>query len=825
MTDLWQQSMSSAISAFTAALSTPFAAFQPGAGMKGGQSHHADVAAQSTGDLASKIAITSPIAPMNMLPDAATYSIDAWQRWILLLDVLRRRGDQFIEHAEQGKPPVLTFAHEMVLDGRHLKRPCNYMLLRIKPAPGIEIDPAKRPFVIVDPRAGHGPGIGGFKPDSQIGAALQAGHPCYFVGFHPEPVPGQTLSDVAAAEATFLEHVSALHEACASKPCVIGNCQAGWAVMALSAARPDLMGPIIIAGSPLSYWAGVKGQNPMRYLGGLYGGAWLAALAGDLGNGRFDGAHLIGNFEKLDPANTLWKKMYNLYASIDTEAERYLAFERWWGGYFLLNSEEIEAITDELFVGNKLTAGSIVGKDGRRLDLRNIRSPILVFASWGDNITPPQQALGWILDLYDSVDEIRAHEQTIVYNLHQDIGHLGIFVSGRVARKETAEFIENIDLIDLLPPGLYEMTIHPKDPDIPGADLIGGNYLSRFEPRTLDDIRHLGGNTTEDDQRFATVARVSDINKGLYVTFGRPQIRAAVSEPFAQWLRLTNPVRMQHYLFSHLNPFMAPIESLADWVRENRRPVGPDNAFLTAEETVSEFIVRSLNAYRDQRDHFVERLFLDLYGSPLLQALVGLSAPGGSARPPRTRDEAFEALVEKKKAEIMGRASSGGFTEALFRVLAYAGRSREAIDERSFQMLRRIRDEHPGSAKRPLGEVREIFREQAFLMQMDEAGALASLPALIPEAEQRKELLAIAERVLTAAGPLTTEQRSRLRKLELLLAGETKPSDSARRLMAAARDNPLHQAADELAHDGGKRGGKNDGSTAVRRAEPPTKVT
>jgi poly(3-hydroxyalkanoate) synthetase len=103
-----------------------------------------------------------------------------------------------------------------------------------------------------------------------------------------------------------------------------------------------------------------------------------------------------------------------------------------------------------------------VTKEGQRVDLRNIRSPILVFASFGDNITPPQQALGWILDLYDSVDDIRSREQTIIYNLHHDIGHLGIFVSGKIARKETAEFVENIDLVDLLPPGLYELIIEPK---------------------------------------------------------------------------------------------------------------------------------------------------------------------------------------------------------------------------------------------------------------------------------------------------------------------------------------------------------------------------
>ena len=93
-----------------------------------------------------------------------------------------------------------------------------------------------------------------------------------------------------------------MHPDAQGKPCVIANCQAGWAIMAMGAIHPDLMGPMIIAGSPLSYWAGVKGQNPMRYTGGLSGGTWLTALSSDLGNGRFDGSLLVSNFEKLNPA-------------------------------------------------------------------------------------------------------------------------------------------------------------------------------------------------------------------------------------------------------------------------------------------------------------------------------------------------------------------------------------------------------------------------------------------------------------------------------------------------------------------------------------------
>ena len=89
--------------------------------------------------------------------------------------------------------------------------------------------------------------------------------------------------------------------------------------------------------------------------------------------------------------NTLWTKQYNLYSKIDTEAPRYLSFERWWGGHVNLNAKEIQTIVDDLFIGNKLAAGEIQNSDGITVDLRNIRSPVVVFCSKGDNITPPQQ--------------------------------------------------------------------------------------------------------------------------------------------------------------------------------------------------------------------------------------------------------------------------------------------------------------------------------------------------------------------------------------------------------------------------------------------------
>ncbi len=293
---------------------------------------------------------------------------------------------------------MLVFDYDTVLDARDFPKPANYALVRIKPdASHAKTDAKKRPFVVIDPRAGHGPGIGGFKMDSEIGIALQHGHPCCFVMFFPYPMPGQTIESVCAAEIAFMKKVNELHPDADGKPFVIGNCQGGWALIMLAALAPQHVGPLLLAGSPVSYWAGVEGKNPMRYSGGLLGGTWLASLAGDLGHGKFDGAYLVNNFEGLNPANTYWSKLYNLYAQVDTERERFLEFEKWWGGLFLMNKEEMEWITKNLFVGNKLSAGEVESFDGKhRVDIRNIRTPIVVFASWGDNITPPQQALNWI---------------------------------------------------------------------------------------------------------------------------------------------------------------------------------------------------------------------------------------------------------------------------------------------------------------------------------------------------------------------------------------------------------------------------------------------
>jgi Protein of unknown function (DUF3141) len=705
---------------------------------------------------------------------AQEYWVDACQRWLLTLDALRQRGNNYLEQKKLISPAVLSFPFEVVLDGRTFDRPVNYVLVRIEPPAGVTVDPRKRPFVIFDPRAGQGPGIGGMKHESEIGEVLQAGNPCYFVGFLENPIPGQTIEDVCRGEARFVAKVGELHPEAEGKPCLIGNCQAGWQIIMMSAIRPDLVGPLLVAGAPLSYWAGTHGKAPMRYNGGLLGGTWLTALCGDLGNGRFDGAYLVENFENMHPSNTCWKKLYHLYSNVETESPRFLGFEKWWGNPILLNAQEMQWIADELFVGNKLSSGELRTSDGIRVDLRNIKSPIVVFCSMGDDITPPQQALDWILDLYDHEDEVIANGQTIVYTMHESIGHLGIFVSGKVASKEDKELIQFMDMIDLLPPGLYEAVITEVEDNVENQKPINGRYLFSLKARTLGDIRALGGNDAEDERRFATVRAVSEVNLGLYRTFASPILKNIVTEQSANVLRQLHPNRLRFEIFSDRNPLMSPIGSWANAIRLNRRAVSPANPFLHIEEVASDWIVKCLDAFTDTRDAMVEGIFMATYGSPLLQALVGLRADGAQTRRHVERELAREAAIQGQRAELDRRIEQGSPIEAALRALIYVRSPQQTFDERGFNTLREINSKLPEGERIGHAKFKEMTKEQFLIVVQEPERAVAAIPMLLPASRgERNALLDVIREVANSGGALSDEGKRRLTRIETLF-GEPK---------------------------------------------------
>ncbi len=736
-------------------------------------------------------------AHATWITDLAAYWTDTAQRAILFTDILRQRGNNYLDHIQRGQPPVLVFDYEMVVDGRDFERPVNYDLVQIvdrrctapataatgpspsgagaaknrrRPRSTVGASrAASRPIVIFDPRAGHGPGIGGSKIDSQIGMALDAGHPVYFLIFFPRPEREQTLAEVRNAQIRFIETVRERHPG-APRPAIIGNCQGGWAAALVGAERPDLVGPMVFNGSPLSYWGGVQGSNPMRYTGGLLGGVWINSLMSDLGNGYFDGANLVANFEYLNPANTLWSKHYHVWANVDTEAQRFLDFERWWGGFFLLGAREIHQIVDGLFVGNKLERGEFELEAGRRVDLTNNDNPVVVFASFGDNITPPQQAFNWIVKTYGTVEEIKRRGQVIVCIGHSKIGHLGIFVSAKIARKEHKEIIASFDMLNYLPPGLYQMQIE-------ADEKTPGEYGIKYVEKNTDDILALDDGL-EDEKAFLAVRKVSEAADLCYRSLAAPWIHLFTNDVTAETLRQLHPLRLQRYLFSDLNPWMQPVKAWSEWIAEadNRQPAAGDNLFSAWETLWSQVIVDGLNQYRDARDAACETIFKTLYESPWMQLISDFA---GTVIPDNHAE-----LEEKRRrdAERWRRhMTSGEFADAMVRIFLAIGFADQVVRRRGYQAVARLFAKSPRMQELDVEEIRQIIREQARIVQTDADQAVATLPHLLPSKTDRQDALAMIRQAIETIGrTLEPQEQAMLERVCEVLVGEDLTYDGFR---------------------------------------------
>ena len=687
--------------------------------------------------------LTNPAAGAKVWSDWYAYAADAAQRSILFWDTIRQRGNAFIERSREGLPPVLHFAYETVVDGRKLARPVNYALVRIIPPEGVTVDPKRRPYVIIDPRAGHGPGIGGFKDDSQVGVALRAGHPVYFVIFFRDPEPGQTLLDVCEAEKQFVHKVRELHPD-SEKPAIIGNCQGGWAAMMLAAADPDDTGPIVINGAPMSYWGGAwqegAGDNPMRYAGGMLGGTWLSSLTADRGDGIFDGAYLVENFENLNPANTFWDKYYHLYANIDTEPPRFLEFERWWGGFYLMNREEIEWITHNLFVGNKLWSGDTKSLTGEAFDLRAIKAPIILFASMGDNITPPQQAFNWVADIYGSTEEIKARGQVIVGLVHQDIGHLGIFVSGKVAKKEHAQIVSVLKSIETLTPGLYAMLIDERK----GSDGQVEYEVSFREHRLEDIVARMNRFERADEKPFEAVAEISEFNQRAYELFLQPLVQSTSNEFTAKLGRQFHPLRFQRWSMSDLNPFLAWLGPAAEMVKTQRQSVAKDNAVLKLEKALSATISASLEYYRAVRDATSEAAFFQTYGN-----VFSLYIADKRAAEAKVMQQITEPRELPFVKEALESIAEGGYPEALARVACLLARKGEPMLLSRLQMKQELIGEYRELLPAmPPDQWRRVRGEQEIIVRLEPERALATLPRLLADPGDRERLVTLVRRLL-----------------------------------------------------------------------------
>ena len=233
---------------------------------------------------------------------------------------------------------------------------------------------------------------------------------------------------------------------------------------------------------------------------------------------------------------------------------------------------------------------------------------------------------------------------------------------------------------------------------------------------------------------------------------------------------------------------MAPVAAMAEEVRKNRRPVASDNPFVAMQETVSKQIVAALDGWRDFTEAVAERTFLTVYGSPALQAAAGIDP--ADIRPLRkpAKNRLYQELVDKRITELRSHIPLGGVREAVVRALIYVGMGRDAVDERGFETVRRLR---PAHADMPLSEFKALVREQYFMLLIDKDAALAAIPSMLPpDTEARSKAFELIKEVMAAVGKLSADDEKRLREIGRLFGFEqaqatTIPFPQARREVPA----------------------------------------
>src|SRR5262249_59142311 len=254
-----------------------------------------------------------------------------------------------------------------------------------------------------------------------------------------------------------------------------------------------------------------------------------------------------------------------------------------------------------------------------------------------------------------------------------------------------------------------------------------------------------------------------------YRTFLQPWVRAVANETVADLLRRLHPLRLQYELFSDSNPFMRALLPLAEEIREQREPVERENLFLQAQAEISKQVEKMLESYGEVRDRAVEELFHAVYGSPLLQAMVGLKASDASPRRHPGTDAEHMAAVARQIADFKARIAEGGPREAAIRALLYIRLAEGAADERGLALLRQIRDEHGGGIT--LNEFKQLVREQFFMLLLDEERALAAVPTMLAkDREGAARAARDVRRMIEVVGLKTKAAQSRLAEIEAMFA-------------------------------------------------------
>ena len=297
------------------------------------------------------------------------------------------------------------------------------------------------------------------------------------------------------------------------------------------------------------------------------------------------------------------------------------------------------------------------------------------------------------------------------------------------------------------------------------TDFATGDWVARFENRSLDDIRVLGRNSPADDRAFAAAARLSEINLSIYRTMMQPMVRAFATQPMADFAHSINPLRLSYTMFADSNPWMQGMQTLAANVTAARSLAAADNPFLALQTHFSDQIIAGLDAYRVARDKMSEQIFFSFYGSPFVQALLGINEDS-EVRPAPDKSLAKIGTRAAQADAYAAKLQIGGFDEALTRAVLYVIAADRGIDQRCAFALNVARKKLMHLS---IAEFKFVVRDQFFVLQLEPDRALNVLASLVPKAGERNELLKQVRAIVSADGSTTAAECERLARVSKLL--------------------------------------------------------
>ncbi|MCK7498050.1 MAG: DUF3141 domain-containing protein [Comamonadaceae bacterium] len=368
------------------------------------------------------------------------------------------------------------------------------------------------------------------------------------------------------------------------KPAIVGNCQGGWAAMMLAAVRPGRHRPDrdqrradVLLGRRLA--ARARATTRCATPAACSAAPGSRRSRADLGAGMFDGAYLVRELREPEPGQHV---LGQVLQPVRERRHRAAALPRVRAlvGRLLPDEPRGDRVDHAATSSSATSCGRATVRRARRqvFDLRDDQgADRRCSRRWATTSRRRSRRSTGSPTSTASTEEIKARGQVIVGLLHEDVGHLGIFVSGKVAKKEHAQIVSVLKSIEALPPGLYGMQITRAQ----AARRRASSTRSSSSSARLEDIAQAA-------EPLRARRREALRGGGRAVRADRARLRAARAPDRApddarvagQGLRELHPLRTQRWAISDHNPFVAALAPAAALARAWRQPRRDGNALL-----------------------------------------------------------------------------------------------------------------------------------------------------------------------------------------------------------------------------------------------------